>query len=89
MNHHSAYYLGVKQVSNAGFLSQRAIDVEPGPNLVICLCQDRSQINFCTTTTVDCFSSQDQDAICVPACQSHKGLLATGCLINDPSCTGQ
>jgi hypothetical protein len=25
MNHHSAYYLGVKQISNAGFLSQRAI----------------------------------------------------------------
>jgi hypothetical protein len=63
------------------------IDIEPGPNQVLCFCQDGSQINFCAT--VDCDSGIALDEFCGPVCQSHKGIFATGCIPNEPSCTGQ
>lgn len=56
----------------------------PGPNLQRCFCQDSTQIEVCAS--VDCSSGPAQDEICIPLCESHGGLSATGCLVDDPSC---
>jgi hypothetical protein len=59
--------------------------VPPGPDGLLCVCQDGTQLRFCTT--LDCFSSAEQDAICGPACGSHGGEAATGCVDNAAECT--
>lgn len=54
------------------------------PNLQRCICRDGTLFETCAA--LDCFSSAEQDAICVPACASRGGLAATGCLFDDPIC---
>ena len=56
----------------------------PGPNLLRCVCRDGTQLDFCTT--VDCNSGPAQDVVCGPACASHGGEQATGCLFDSPPC---
>jgi hypothetical protein len=55
-----------------------------GPNLLKCICQDRTEIDTCAT--LYCGSSIEQDAICGPLCAEHGGEFATGCLPDSPMC---
>jgi hypothetical protein len=56
----------------------------PGPNLVICVCADGTQLNACAD--IDCASGIAQDSVCGPLCVPHGGESATGCLANDATC---
>jgi len=54
-----------------------------GRDRVTCWCNDGALVHVCST--LDCFSSAQQDAICGPMC-GDLGAHAAGCALAHPSC---
>jgi hypothetical protein len=52
-----------------------------GPDRVFCRCNDGTELNLCVAD-IDCLSTPDQDAICVPQCACRGGVSETGCQSN-------
>ncbi len=56
-----------------------------GPNLVLCFCQDASQIDTCAS--IDCFSGPAREEVCGPLCETRGGIRRTICRTADPVCS--
>lgn len=78
------WYLSFGKTNAATLAYPGAAGPVQGPNLQNCVCQDGSTVQVCAQ--LDCFSSAEQDAICVPACAPRGGLSGTGCLFDQPIC---
>jgi len=58
--------------------------ITPGPERVVCFCNDGAQISACADGA--CGSFPGQAEVCAPVCESHGGSLGAGCFPADPAC---